>query len=97
MWGREEALSGIASDDCHVTTETQLEEEELEEGKEEAGSFMDRGRLLQPQEGSWIRSLFEVAKISSFPFIPLIRTWVSGASNREIQNYSCALFFVVVW
>ena len=77
-----------SADDCHVTTETQLEEEER--GRERGGSrvlFMDRreGRLLlKPQEGSsWIGK----TKISSFPFyMPLVHTWVSGAYYMVIEN-----------
>ena len=65
MRGREEALSGIASDDCHVTTETQLEEEE---GRKEAGSFMDsRGNGCCSNHKKAAGR--ELAKISRFPFI----------------------------
>ena len=76
-----------SADDCHVTTETQLEEEER--GRERGGSrvlFMDEreGRLLllQPQ-GSWTGR----TKISSFPFyMSLVHTWVSGAYYMVIEN-----------
>ena len=71
MRGREEALSGIASDDCHVTMETQLEEEE---GRKEAGSFMDsrgNGCCSNHKKAAGARSQdFQIPFYAPFPHLP---------------------------